>query len=404
MRVLIINHLPLEGSTSGIYTKNLARELKAHGQDVMVMTPCNEVQKGYNFDVKTVVFKGVDESQRDVDFEFPCFTTHPKTNRTFFDLSDEELGIYMLVMERNIKEAIEDFKPDIVHCQHIWLIPYMVSKFDVPYVITSHGAELDGALRDDRYKKYVMQGIEHSMNVISVSKAVDRRVKVLYGIEDERRSVILNGFDEELFKMRAVNKAELLKSIGIFKDFKYVVSFVGRLARFKGVNQILRAASVYEKKDGDILTLIVGSGSEHEGLLRLKRELKLENLYFIPYKDQEFVSDIYNISDVFVAPSKQEGFGLAALEALGSGVPVVASNEGGFRDFINSEVGSLVNPDDYQEISAAIINELHHPEKDMRSAKAYKLAYENFSWKRVIEEIYYIYNLSLSNAKSMVKH
>ena len=87
MKILIINHFPLEGSGSGIYTKNLARELTNIGHKVKVIFPENKKVSSKDFEIRPIMFKGQNSKDFDVDFNFPCFTSHPRSNITFYQLN-----------------------------------------------------------------------------------------------------------------------------------------------------------------------------------------------------------------------------------------------------------------------------------------------------------------------------
>ena len=92
MRVLLINHFPLQGSGSGIYTMNIAQELVKEGHHVFVIDIDNQLDAtDYPFQRRTIL---CDESQNinpDLKFNFPCFTTHPRSRNTYYDLTDEQI-------------------------------------------------------------------------------------------------------------------------------------------------------------------------------------------------------------------------------------------------------------------------------------------------------------------------
>ena len=98
MKVLMPNHFPLQGSGIGIYTLNVAQELGRLGHQVLVIVPDHHpVEPGtYPFPTQTIIFSdGQNEQEAEADFNFPCFTTHPRSVTTFYDLTAEQMATYV---------------------------------------------------------------------------------------------------------------------------------------------------------------------------------------------------------------------------------------------------------------------------------------------------------------------
>jgi len=140
-----------------------------------------------------------------------------------------------------------------------------------------------------------------------------------------------------------------------------------------------------------VMTLIAGNGVLYEELIKLKDFLKLKNTFFLGYISEEQLIDLYNIADVSTVPSRSEPFGLVAIEALACGTPVVGTNQGGLPDFINEDIGALVDVEDDIALAEAIINELVRPDKEIRRKRAHEYAVNNFSWENTIKEVEKIY-------------
>ncbi|HHY91259.1 MAG TPA: glycosyltransferase family 4 protein [Clostridiales bacterium] len=394
MRILIVNHFPFEGSGSGTYAKNLASELSDRGHAVKAVFPENTKlpPDAYRFEIRPIYFKSYEDLDYDIHYNFPCFTTHPRSNNTYYELTDEEMHQYIDTFVKIVKEEAQKFKPDIIHAQHLWITPYAASQTPIPYVVTAHGTDLKGFKKDPRYHPYALEGAKKAKKVITISKQVDREVKALYGIEDEARELILNGYDQTLFHPMEISKEKVLKKFGIDTVPKYIVSFAGKLTHFKGADVLLKAAKIYENSfPGEIATLIVGNGELYDELNQLKSELSLQNVFFLGHIPQKSLAEIYNIADVHVVPSRVEPFGLVAVEALACGAPVVGTNQGGLADFIHPDVGQLVDVDDDLALSEAIQEELTREDKSLRRRKASQYAAENFSWKKTIDALEKLY-------------
>jgi len=392
MRVLVINHFPLEGSGSGIYTKNLAKELTRMGHKVKVIFPENQKVPPEIFEIRPIFFKSKNSKYYDIDFNFPCFTSHPRSNTTFYQLNKKQIKDYIDIMSRVTREEADKFKPDIIHAQHLWIAPFAAHKTGIPYVVTAHGTDLKGFIQDRRYHPYALKGARNAQRVITISKQVDREVNKLYSLEDEKRILIYNGYDTSLFKVKNVSREEVLEKFGINDILKYIVFFAGKLAYFKGVDILLKAAKIYENQLNEkVGTLIAGNGVLYEELKKLKEFLKLKRTFFLGHVTQEQLVDLYNIADVSTVPSRSEPFGLVAVEALACGTPVVCTNQGGLPDFINEDIGALVDVEDDFALAEAIINELVRFDKKERKKRAQEYAIKNFSWKTTIKEVERIY-------------
>jgi len=100
MKILIINHFPLEGSGSGVYTKNLAKELTRIGHSVEVIFPENQTVPKEVFRIRPIMFRDNSNKNYEVDFNFPCFTSHPRSNNTFYELTEKQMKAYIDIMVR----------------------------------------------------------------------------------------------------------------------------------------------------------------------------------------------------------------------------------------------------------------------------------------------------------------
>jgi glycosyltransferase involved in cell wall biosynthesis len=394
MRVLLTNHFPLEGSGSGIYTQNVARELCKKGHDALVITPAHGPQTGFPFEVRSILFtpnKHAEENNSRLPFNFPCFTTHPLSTCTFGDLSLDQRHAYVDAICRATDEAVSEWQPDIIHAQHLWVTGYAAHATGRPYVATAHGTDLMGMRKYEKWQAIALEGAYYAYAIIVISKQVAEDTMAIFNTPPERIRLIMNGFNEAIFKVMEVDRSEVLSAFGIRDNFHYIVSFVGKLADFKGVDVLLEAAAIYEHELGDVLTLIVGDGELRQELEEQSQELGLEGVHFLGHQAQPEVAQIYNLADLSTVPSRVEPFGLVAVEAMACGTPVVATNEGGLPDFIDDHVGTLVNVDDPYALAMAIMDELRSRAKQRKGPIAAKYALEGFSWSRQVDKMIAVY-------------
>ena len=129
----------------------------------------------------------------------------------------------------------------------------------------------------------------------------------------------------------------------------------------KGLDVLLRAAALLSRKDVDFHLLLAGTGPAEGELKELARRLDLEGRVFFPGR-VEPSERIYAALDVFCLPSRKEGLGVAALEAMASGLPVAASRVGGLAEsVVEGETGFLVPPGDQGALGQALERLLSDP-------------------------------------------
>jgi glycosyltransferase involved in cell wall biosynthesis len=399
MRVLIPNHFPLEGSGSGIYTQNVARELVSKGYEALAITPGHDEQTGFPFEVHTILFspdEGGNSKIERLPFNFPCFTTHPLSTTTFADLDDAQRGTYIKAFCTAIDSAVFKWQPDVIHAQHLWVTPYAARLTDIPYVVTAHGTDLMGFRKYGEWKSVALEGAHGAGTIIAVSKQVARDTIELYGIKDEQVSLVWNGFNQGIFRVMSVDRNEVLSLHDLPSDPKHIVSFVGKLTHFKGVDVLLDAAVTYERELGKVFTLIVGDGELRSELEGQAERLGLCGVYFLGHQAQSEVAKIFDIADVSVVPSRVEPFGLVAIEAMACGTPVVATNEGGLPDFVDNRVGALVDVDDPDQLAAKIIDEVKGEAKAVKGSWIAEFAHKGFSWASQVDKMIAIYEKVLT--------
>jgi glycosyltransferase involved in cell wall biosynthesis len=394
MRVLMVNHFPIAGSGSGTYTRNISVHLMKKGHEVCIVMPENTMSySSVPGAAMYPVFFTHDEPIRDaLPFNFPCFTTHPRSTTTFFDLDEGQLEAYLSAFERVMGKAIAEFKPDIIHAQHVWLLSWIANKTGVPYVITAHGTDLMGYQKSSRFRRYAEDAATGAKMIVTISNDNDALVHDLFPDCTGKTVFMRNGYDPERFYPERQTQAQLLPTFDI-KPLKRLVLFTGKLTYFKGVDVLLEAARLYEgERPGEILTIIAGEGELSAQLQKQAKDYSLRNVHFLGFLDISDLRKLYSSADVSIVPSRREPFGLVALEALACGCPVVATNQGGLPDIINNNIGSLVDVDDAFGLSSAIMREMYRPDVAQRRKHAAKYALETYAQNTIIDELVEIFN------------
>ena len=392
MKILLINHLPLIGSGSGVYTANLAKYLNKLGHEICIIMPENETknmekEEFKKFKLHPVYFKNEEEIEGQLDFNFPCFTSHSRSSYNFYDMTDKQYKKYIKAFDNAIKQEIKEFKPEIIHAQHIWIISSIACKYGIPTVVTSHGTDIIGIEKGDRYKKEAEYVIENAKKIIAVSN--ENSSLIVKNFPNAKPEIVYAGYDPKIFNIREYSKEEILSKYNIDYNGQKIVLFAGRLSYLKGVDILIKASKKYE--NANIITVIAGNGALRKELKALAKELNVKNMYFIGHKSQNKLRELYNIADVFVMPSRMEAFGLVAIEALACGTPVICSNSGGMKEYINSKVGKVVASEDVNELAKNIKLMLKNLDK-YKKEELSKYAEDKFSQSISMNKLLEIYN------------
>lgn len=398
MNILLVNHFPLQGSGSGVYVLNIAKSLIKKGHNVCIITPENTTYllNIENIKLHPVFFKYEEKIEGQQKFNFPCFDPHPRSNLLFDDMTDLQLEQYKNAFRKAIQEEILQFKPDVIHAQHIWIISEVALEYNIPVIVTSHGSDIMGYEAWPRFHNVMFKVAKDCKKIIAISNHSKEEIANIFKENKEKIITISNGYDEKTFYKADYNKQEILKKLKINKPYDKIVCFAGRLAKNKGVDLLLQAAKIYEEEN--ILTLIIGDGEEFNNLDKMKEELKLNNVFFIGNQNHDILREIYNISDVCVVPSRQEAFGLVALEAIACGTPVVATNQGGIPDFVNDKVGILIKGEDVIELASSISKILNNEIK-FDSISLAKYAKDGYRQDLFIDKLVDIYKENLNKSE-----
>jgi len=203
-------------------------------------------------------------------------------------------------------------------------------------------------------------------SLIAISEAVRQSMIRREHIPSERIVVIPYGLDSQKFVAGAV-PGRLRSELGI--PDSPLVGFVGRLARPKGADTLLRAFVHVELQEPQAQLVIAGDGPWRQRLVRLGGDLGLRNVHFLGWRED--VASILADLDVVAMPSRWEGFGLVALEAMSLGKPVIATRVSALPEVVADGVtGLLAPPEDPASLAEEILKLLRNPALARRMGQA----------------------------------
>lgn len=265
---------------------------------------------------------------------------------------------YLRVLTRMRFEAF-----DLVICGHINLLPLA---FSHP-VLVVHGIEA----WEPRGRS-----LSKCRAVISVSALTRDRLVAWSGYQGPV-SVLPNAVHREQYGIRP-KRRDLMERYHL--EGKRVLLTVGRLdarERSKGFDEVLEVLPAVAP---DVVYMIAGGGDDFPRLQQKAVDLGVgDRVVFTGLFPEEDKPDLYNLADVYVMPSRGEGFGFVFLEAMACGVPVIGSKiDGGREALLDGQLGRLVDPNDRAEILGAIEDTLASGERRIPEGLDY-FSFEKFA-------------------------
>ena len=299
---------------------------------------------------------------------------------------------YLLSLANRIVQVARQYDLDVIHAHYA--IPHATAAFlsqqvlassregRVPRVITTlHGTDITLVGSDPSYSEIVAFSIEQSNRVTAVSESLRQSTYDVLGVKRPIQ-VIPNFLDCAVH--RRVLRPELRRR---FTSGEPGTKVVVHVSNFRPVKRIDAVLAIFDRirKQVPARLLLVGDGPELATAYRLGRELGIAQLVSA-IGAQEEVLPLLSIGDLFLLPSAQESFGLAALEAMACEVPVVASRVGGIPEVIDDGVtGFLHAPDALDDMAASAVKLLtDEPLRRTMGQAACRRVREHFCAERVV--------------------
>ena len=307
---------------------------------------------------------------------------------------------YDLALAVRMHEAVTMHGLQILHCHYAlphatsaWIAREMLraQKRDVKVITTLHGTDITIVGQDPSFNAITKFSIERSDRLTAVSEFLRKETYNAFGCTACDVGVIHNFIDPTVYNRAA--HAPLLKTQFANGPILMHISNFRRVKRVRDVVGIF--ARVNEKIASRLF--MVGDGPDRAEAEDEVRKQKLEDrVQFLGKIDN--VAPLLASADLFLLPSQSESFGLSALEALASGVPVIGTNAGGMPEVVrNGETGYLCGVGDVDGMSAAALELLTDKRKwQAMSDLGARDARERFSLDAVVTQYEHLYETSLA--------
>lgn len=276
-----------------------------------------------------------------------------------FPLYRSRTGVWRL--RQNLFALCRQLRPAIVHSRNTSgldaLLPARLAGVRC-CVHSEHGWDVDN-LKGEKWKVNLNRRLHAPLvsRYITVSEDLKRHLVQRVGIRAERIVQIYNGVDTERFAPQAAS-ANAFMPTGFRDDDSIVIGAVGRIQPVKDQATLMRAFAALRERAPDawprLRLAIAGNGPLLEALRALAGELGIAEQCWLPGA-QEDVASVLRSFDVFVLPSLNEGISNTILEAMATGLPVVATAVGGNVELVRAgETGELFAPRDVEALAAIL--------------------------------------------------
>lgn len=304
------------------------------------------------------------------------------TKRTLKDISSHSLSFI-----RGLKAVKTEFgKPDIIHANVILpagILALVLNLFaGIPYVLMEHSSPFSAYYPNYFYKTLCQTILHRAKIIMPVSKSLEVQIKQIY--QQNKYTIVPNVIDTKgftpNFDRKDPSSTKKILHVSLLND------------EAKNVTGIINAVKELSNRRKDFEMHIVGDGLDKEKLETLAADLELldKYIYFHGKKDEAEVQKFMKNSDFFVLNSTHETFAIVCAEALSSGIPVISTICGGPEEYINNDMGILIEPGNHKDLVGAISYMLDNATK-YDPGKMHKYIEDRFSYDQVGLKLYNIY-------------
>ena len=307
----------------------------------------------------------------------------------------QDWGLYFRLLK-----TLFSLRPDIVHTRNLASLEMQVLTLLLPGVKRVHGEhgrdiyDLDGTNKKYNLLRKILRPFIHCY--IAVSKDLESWLKEKINVPNTKLRQIYNGVDSEKFYLRQQAKTDITPE-GFLPNSPIVVGTVGRIAEVKNQKLLVDGVKFLVEKrpelKADLRLVLVGDGPLYSSLKDYVTEIGLSDLVWMA-GDRDDVAELMQLMDVFVLPSLAEGISNTVLEAMATGLPVIATNVGGNPELISEgENGRLVKVGDEEGLAEAIGELVDNPElRAKMGKKGIDQVKSTFNWQRAVGEYLGVYD------------
>ncbi len=329
MRILhVLAQLPIK-TGSGVYFTNVIEGLKQFDvKQAAVYATTPEYNFNFIDEKYEVEFQG-----KDISFPIVGMSDiMPYENTLYKNMTYDMMEEWQNAFRKKLEAVKDEFKPDVIITHHLWVLSSIVCDVfeDEKVIGVCHNTDIRQAEKNRTMKDSYVKSLGKLNKILALSSGVIEEISNIYNYPKERIVNIGAGYNEKIFY--PVKKYEKHDNVKIL--------YAGKFDESKGFYELIKAFRLLEEKDDNVELELIGNLKQEdrprvEELVGDSTKIRIYNAV-----DQVHLGEIMRHKDIFILPSYFEGLGLIAVEALGSGLRVVATEIEGLIEFLGEKINS----------------------------------------------------------------
>ena len=388
---------------SGIYLQEIIKEAtkKSYPQALVTGVSRDDGMDKFQFPPTLTIYPVCFDTE---ELPFPVVGMSdkmPYPSTKYRELTPHMYLLWRQAFMKTIKNALDNFKPDLIVSHHLWLLSAFAKNLapEIPMVCISHATDLRQLGLATQFTDEVIAGCRQIEHVIALNSFQAKRISNIYKIPEKSITVGGVGFNPAIFYSPDHREENEVKKI----------IYAGKLSHAKGVISLLRACELLYSEEPNFELFLFGSGDERaeKKLAAMAKRISFK-LTAPGTVSQLKLGEVFRQGDVFVLPSFYEGLPLVVIEALASGLRVVVSDLPGLRPWLGNEINNsglvsyvplpgMVNADQpvskelpifESRLKDSILAQINRPPADrLANSPKIKQAIAKLSWLGVFEKI-----------------
>nr|WP_300003685.1 glycosyltransferase family 4 protein [Tissierella sp.] len=319
---------------SGVYLKSIMQQCSAKGYDQALIAGVSKedsLEFKYADEFYPVVFNSP-------SIPFPILgmsDNMPYKSMKYSSISEEMMKKWEIKFKEVTKNAIGEFKPDVIISHHLWLSTSFIADLadGIKTIGICHGTDLRQLSKSPIYKDRVISGCQKLDKVFALNVEQKKKISDIYIIPKDNIVVVGGGYNEKLFYF-----PEKKKYSDNNREIKII--YAGKLSFSKGLMSLLKVFDSIKTKYNTKLYLAgTGSGEEERSIKEYGREIG-NKVIFLGNLKQSQLGDRFRASDLFVLPSFYEGLPLVVIESLASGLRIVTTDIPGLKSYLGETISN----------------------------------------------------------------